>query len=262
MMVPAAISSMRSSLETTLRERGCQRYDQVFVTGRSWRDGDKGRGFDRRFGVEVATMTAATIDASTNLRDLLRSRAPREAITGFLDSLPARERVEEALSLRNKEVGQLYQAVVGGPASTIEDFLPGDVPDDTTIIFEGRNSLPAFSRFQKRFARLDSSDAGGQVVGYNHQTMAFATGPGFFVVKAGSLTADVANEAYFDYTDAPESVPTGWPDFKPNDRGLSNLVYRGMKDYMRKAATNVFVGEAYKGGRSQRQFFILTRTGD
>ncbi|MEQ9318157.1 MAG: hypothetical protein RIF41_03320 [Polyangiaceae bacterium] len=203
-------------------------------------------------------MTAATtIDASTNLRDLLRQHAPRESIAAFLDGLTAQERVDEALSLRNKEVGQLYRAVVGGRQTTVEDFLPADVPEDTTVIFEGRNSLPAFSRFQKRFARM-----GGQVVGYNHQTMAFATGPGFFVVREGSLTADVANEAYFDYTTAPAAVPTGWPDFKPNDAGLSNLVYRGMKDYMREVATNVYVGEAYKGGRSQKQFFILTRVGD
>jgi len=203
-------------------------------------------------------MTAATtIDTSTNLRDLLRQHATRETIATFLDGLSARERVDEALSLRNKEVGQLYQAVVGGPETTVEDFLPAEVADDTTIIFEGRNSLPAFSRFQKRFARID-----GQVVGYNHQTMAFATGPGFFVVRPGSLRADVANEAYFDYTSAPTAVPTGWPEFKPNDAGLSNLVYRGMKDYMRKVATNVYVGEAYKGGRSQKQFFILARTGD
>ncbi|MEZ4441952.1 MAG: hypothetical protein R3B72_22855 [Polyangiaceae bacterium] len=203
-------------------------------------------------------MTTATIDATSDLRSLLRQHASRETIARFLGGLPPRERVEEALSLRNKEVGQLYRAVAGGRETKVEDFCPEAAKTGATVIFEGRNSLPAFSRFQKRFCRLPS----GQVVGYNHQTMSFATGPGFFVVKAADIGADVPGEAYFDYTAEPESVPEGWPEYKPNDAGLSNLVYKGMKDYMREVAENVYVGEAFKGGKSQQQFFILTRIGD
>ncbi len=200
-------------------------------------------------------MSTAAIATVTRLSDLLRDRAPRESIHAFLDGLPPIDRVEMALSLRGREVAHLYRAVAGGRVTQIEDFVPADVADERTVIFHGRNSLPSFSSFQKRFARLSS----GQVIGYNHQTMAFVTGPGFFVVRGPSDGADVPGEAYFDYTGIPERAPAGWPAYKANGAGLSILVYKNMKDYMREVATNVFVGEAYKGGKTQKQFFILAR---
>jgi hypothetical protein len=203
-------------------------------------------------------MSTAAAATATSLRELLRQGAPRDMIATFLNGLSPEDRVEEALSLRNKEVANLYGAVARGPVTAIADFCPKDAREGTTIIFEGRNSLPTFSRFQKRMARLSS----GQVVGYNHQTMSFATGPGFFVVQKASDGADVKDEAYFDYTAKPEGVPTGWPAYKPNDAGLANFVYKGMKDYMRQVADHTYVGEAFKGGKSQKAFFILTRTGD
>ncbi len=200
-------------------------------------------------------MTTAAAASATSLRDLLRQGASRDTIRTFLDGLEATERVEEALSLRLGEVGKLYRAVAGGPTTGIADFVPNDAAPDTTFIFEGRNSLPAFTRFQKRFAKLPS----GQVVGYNHGVTAVATGPGYFVVRAPDDAADVPGQVYFDYTGTPEAVPAGWPAFKPNDAGLSNLVYKNMKDYMRQVARGVYVGEAYKLGKSQKQFFILAR---
>lgn len=200
-------------------------------------------------------MTTATASAATSLGELLSERASRDAISGFLDGLSDADRVAQALSLGGKQVGALYQAMADGPALTLEHFVPSSTAEGKTVIWDGRNSLPAFSSFQKRFARVQS----GQIVGYNHQTMAFATGPGFFVVRPGSDDADVPGELYFDYTSKPDDTPSGWPAYKPNDRGISNLVYKNMKDYMRSVAKNVVVGEAYKLGKSQKQFFILCR---
>lgn len=193
----------------------------------------------------------------TTLRDLLSDRASRDSIRAFLDGLPPIDRVEMALSLRGADVARLYRAVEGGRETTVEDFVPADVPAGRTIIWTLRNSLPAFSLAQKRFTRLES----GQVVGYNHQPMSFVTGPGHFVVKPASSSEDVPGEAFFDYTDVPESVPAGWPAYVPNTSGLSLLVYAHMKDYMRHVAMNVFVGEAYKNGSSRKQFFVIAREG-
>lgn len=201
----------------------------------------------------MSSQAAATSTAS--LRELLRRGADGAAIRAFLDGLSPSARLDEALSLHGREVGLLYDAAAGGPALSLEDFAPADAPPDTTIIFEGRNSLPAFSRFQKRFQRVES----GQIVGYNHQTMSVVTGPGYFVVKPPSDDADVPGELYFDYTAVPDAFPRGWPSYKPNDAGLSNLVYKNMKDYMRSVATNVVVGHAYKLGKSQGQYFLLAR---
>jgi hypothetical protein len=209
--------------------------------------------FGKKYAVFVDMSTATATASATSLRELLRQDAGRDMIATFLNGLSPAERVEESLSPRGSEVAKLYRAVAGGTTVAVADFVPKNAPATETIIFEGRNSLPAFSRFQKRFARLKSS----QVVGYNHQMWGFATGPGFFVLKPASDDADVPGELYFDYTTEPDAVPDGWPAFKANDRGLSNLVYATMKDYMRKVATDVYVGEAYKRGKSEKQFFIL-----
>ncbi len=198
--------------------------------------------------------TAAAADAATSLRALLADGAGRERIAAFLDGLGPQERVEQAMALHGRAVAKLYAACAGGPALSLEDFAPAALGDDKTVIFEGRNSLPLFTRFQKRFARM-----GGAVVGYNHQTMAFVTGPGFFVVEPPSADSDVPGELYFDYTAEPPAIPSGWPAFKPNDRGLSTPVYAHMKDYMRSVARGVVVGAAYKKGKAQDAFFVLAR---
>jgi hypothetical protein len=201
----------------------------------------------------MSSQAAAT--STQSLPELLRRGADGAAIRAFLDGLSPADRLDEALSLHGRQVGQLYDAAAGGPALTLDDFVAPDVADETTIIFEGRNSLPAFSRFQKRFMRVSS----GQIVGYNHQSMSIVTGPGYFVVKPGRDDADVPGELYFDYTAVPDAFPRGWPAYKPNDAGLSNLVYKNMKDYMRSVASNVVVGHAYKLGKSQGQYFLLAR---
>ncbi len=193
--------------------------------------------------------------ASNNLRGLLAGGAAREQIAEHLNALGSRERMNQALSLSGKELGLLYDACGGGPELTLEDIVPTEVPNEATVIWEGRNSLPAFTSFQKRFARV----ADDHVVGYNHQTMSMITGPGFFVVQPASDNADVPGELYFDYTSKPKKFPAAWPAFKPNNSGLSNLVYKNMKDYMRVVAKNVMVGKAYKKGKSQNAFFLLCR---
>jgi hypothetical protein len=205
-------------------------------------------------------MSQATTTAtrSRNLRKLLDQGASREDIAAFLNALSPSDRVDQALSITGGRVGKLFEAVRGGPPLTLQHFVPDDVASSRTVIFEGRNSLPTFTRFQKRFTRTES----GQVIGYNHQTWALVTGPGFFVVKEGRPEASVLTELYLDYTDVPKEIPSGWPRFKPNAAGLSLLIYANMKDYMREVATNVYIGAAYKRGKGQDQYFILARQGD
>jgi len=198
-------------------------------------------------------MSSTTATTTTHsLRSLLREGAPGDELRSFLDGLSGRARVDEALSLGGGEVAKLYRICADGPPVVPEDFVPASLDDDTTVIFEGRNSLPTFSRFQKRFARLDD-----EIVGYNHQTMAFVTGPGYFMVAPASADGDVPGELYFDYTKTPRRIPTSWPKLQSNTSGLSRLVYAHMKDYMRSVAKDVVVGAAYKKGKAQNAFFLL-----
>lgn len=184
--------------------------------------------------------------------DLIRGGASRDVLGRYLDGLSSRERVAEVTSVGHGLVGKLYEAVAGGEPLTLEDFVPQG--ETGTVIFEGKNSLPAFTRFQKRFARV-----GKEVVGYNHQLLAAVTGPGYFVVRPPTPGEPHPDELFFDYTTDTPAVPGGWPAFVANDVALSRLVYMNMKDYCRRVAKGVLVGKAYKLGKSQNAYFTLTR---
>lgn len=202
--------------------------------------------------MSASASTTASAARSTSLKRLLEQGTAGAEITRFLDGLGPEERVQEVLSVSGKWVGKLYDAMAGSPLTSIEELVPADLTG--TLIYEGRNSLPMFTRFQKRFARL-----GGVVVGYNHQTMSFVTGPGYFVLKPPAGQGPAPGEVYFDYTEDAPGQPEGWPAFKPNTSGLSTLVYAHMKDYVRRVARGVVVGKAYKKDVDQGAWFTLSR---
>jgi hypothetical protein len=209
------------------------------------------RRFLRRILPRMAAVTTAA-GSARSLSELLRSGASSREMAEHLDGLSAAARLEEVLAVTGSAVGRLYAAVADAPPITPEEFLPPSTKG--TLIYEGRNSLPLFSRFQKRFLRLE----GGIIVGYNHQTMSFVTGPGYFVLKPANGEGEHGKEMFFDYTVPPPEEPAGWPAYKANDRGLSNLVYSDMIDYVRRVARGVVVGKAYRKGVDQNAYFTLT----
>ncbi len=201
----------------------------------------------------MTTQVADSLTATDSLASLIRRGASQRAIDAHLGALAPYARMQEVLGVTGSLVGKLYDAVAGAPPLRIEDLVP---PGETgTVILEGRNSLPSFSRFQKRFARV-----GDAVVGYNHQTMSFVTGPGYFVVRPATPGETHPDEIFFDYTtDPPRDLPAGWPKFSPNSAGLSRLVYMHMKDFCRRVADGILVGKAYKLGVAQNAYFTLSR---
>jgi hypothetical protein len=209
-----------------------------------------------------ATATTAGSSSSTSLSRLLAEGAGARDVERHLDALPAEARLAEVLGVTGRGVQRLYDAAGAGAgaAPALAELIAEGEPG--VVVYEGRNSLAAFSRFQKRFARRD-----GLVVGYNHQTMSFVTGPGYFVVHAPSGEGEHGAELDFDYTDhadhttAPRRAPEGWPAYQPNMRGLSRFVYGGMHDYVRRVARGVVVGKAYRHGAPQDAYFSLTLPG-
>ena len=202
-------------------------------------------------------MPATSTDAassSTSLARLLQNGAGAREIETHLDALSAGARLEEVLAVTGRGVKRLYEAVQGSATPSLEELIPER--ETGVLIYEGRNSLPTFSRFQKRFTRMK-----GVVVGYNHQTWSFVTGPGYFVVHAPSGSGEHGKELDFDYTAAPPGEPSGWPAYRPNERGLSRFVYGGMHDYVRRVARGVIVGKAYRHGVEQDAYFSLTLPG-
>ncbi len=191
--------------------------------------------------------------APSELRAMVQGEATSADIARHLDALDPHERLRQVLAVKGKWVKALYDRVADAPPATMEEFVPSSTTG-TTVIYEGRNSLAMFTRFQKRFLRTQA----GVVVGYNHQTWQWVTGPGYFVVQPPDGQPPVPDQLYIDYITEPPEVPEGWPAYKPNSRGLSRSVYFNMHDYMRRVATGVYVGKAYREAEDIDAHFSLT----
>ena len=202
--------------------------------------------------------SATSVSSTDSLGVLVRRGASQKTIAAHLDGLAPYARLQEVLAVQGSLVGKLYDAVAGAEPLALTDIVPAS--ETATVILEGRNSLPAFTRFQKRFVRI-----GDRIVGYNHQLMSVVTGPGYFVTQPPTAGETHPDELFFDYTafdhgsEGPSGVPASWPPFKPNSAALSRLVYMSMKDYCRRVADGVLVGKAYKNGAAQNAYFTLTR---
>lgn len=196
-----------------------------------------------------------TKNATHEFRQLVERGAPAVDLAAHLDALSSDQRVQSVAMVRGPLVGRLYSLVGGAGRLGLGDLVDEAVPAGATVTYQGRNSLPAFSRFQKRLTRT----ADGMVFGYNKQPMRIAgvaTGPGYFVVtEAGE---DHSGELLFDYTKPPPFEPAGWPAYRPNEVGLSRVVFMDLNDYVRRVTTGVVVGAAFRRGRDENAYFTLT----
>ncbi|TNF32678.1 MAG: hypothetical protein EP329_09425 [Deltaproteobacteria bacterium] len=168
-------------------------------------------------------------------------------------------RVALVRSLTKADMAALWDACVG-QGCTAEDFVPAETPLGAEVVHAGKNSLPAFSAFEKRFCAADGRP--GVVYGYNHNWFNFTTaGPGYFV---GRYHDDARAEFGLNYYEVPPgqgAVPRGWPRIRRNELGLQLLIYARMIDYMRKVAPGVTIGRAWRQGKKTSNYFVLCRTG-
>lgn len=203
------------------------------------------------------------IQKSPTLKQLLADPALTiQQVAAHLDALTSEERIKQCMALGLAPQRRLFELAKDAPC-TVEDFVPANTPPFTEVIHEGKNTLPLFSRFQKRFAKANSDDT--QVFGYNEGFTRRFIGPGYFVAHP---TTEPPSEAHWptrspyvvNYFMVPtgEVVP-GWPKVVPNSKGLQRFVYNGMRDYMRKIAEGVTIGEAYQGDKSFNSYFLLVR---
>lgn len=195
--------------------------------------------------------------AAERLQQLLSPEHPDLAdVAAHLDSLSHADRLEAVRSLNGAKLQRrLWEGAASTPAVTTADLVPPDHAPLREVIFHGKNSLPAFTVFQKRFCRPTPGRASGdELWGYNHQQVAWITGPGYFVVHPEGQTP-----AAIDYRRVPPEHPAAWPEIKPNDRGLSRLVYMNMVDYLRRVSKHVLIGSAWKKGKPLDSYFLLCR---
>ena len=196
--------------------------------------------------VAVASTTATFADL------LMRQSAPTQAqLAAHLDALDATQRVEQCRALGKKMQRRLWEICAEAPAFTLEDLIPS--AETGTVRWAGKNSLPLFTHFEKRFARQ-----AGVVVGYNFNPgIAWFTGPGYFTTVQAP---DRPREILFDYTRVPSTGPQGWPPVKPNTGGSAKLVYGGMHDFCRRVSSTVIIGAATRLGKPIDAYFVLART--
>jgi hypothetical protein len=201
---------------------------------------------------------ANAADSGRELRALAMTRpVDRREIARFLDGLPHAERVAAVRSLGRAEQRRLYEAVEGFLPLRLSDLVPPVTADLVPVRHHGRNTLPAFTVFEKRFCRPRAQDREkpGELWGYNHQSTAWITGPGYFVAREDTDRPEVL----IDYTRVPAGRAEGWPEIRPNDRGLARFVYGFMVDRLRRVSEHVTIGSAARHGRELGSWFALCR---
>jgi hypothetical protein len=183
-----------------------------------------------------------------------------DEIAAYLDGLSPDHRRHEVRQLGGAEQARLYELAAGGPPITLEHFVPAATRSLTEVIHDGKNTLPAFQTFQKRFCRPARGD--GRLFGYNEGVTRALLGPGYFVAHptAGNAEWERRGAVVVDYYLVPDDdVAPGWPRVVPNDHGLQVLVYHQTRDFMRRVSAHVSIGAAYKGEKKLGAYFALCR---
>lgn len=192
------------------------------------------------------------------LESLVAGGATFEELSSFSDALEPEERATQVRALSRRSIPRLFQLAQppeGHACQAQVDLLvPREVPPGHSVDWSGKNSLPAFSRFSKRFTR---SSEPSMVIGMNAQWSSFATGPGYFLA---AVYAEHPEELLFDYTRTPQSAPPGWPAVHGNESGIGALVYGHMIDHVRPVGRHVLVGAAFTtSGKPRNIYFALAR---
>jgi hypothetical protein len=201
---------------------------------------------------------AKSADPAEELRFLIRDRPIElERIRRLLDELSHQARVTAIRSLGSGELRSLYTGFDGFKPVTLEDLVPSTVDDFDTVRHHGKNSLPAFTHFEKRICRPGGADreAAVELYGFNFQTLASITGPGYFIARESKDRPEVL----VDYRHVPTEHPQGWPPIRSNERGLSRLVYGFLLDTLRGVSDHVTIGSAARKGKNLGSWFALCR---
>jgi len=180
-----------------------------------------------------------------------------QRIAALFDGLRHAERVAAVRSLDRAAQRSLYAAVEGFRPVRLVDLVPSGVADLVTVRHFGRNTLPVFTHFEKRFCRPRGADREkpGELHGFNFQALQPLTGPGYFVAREDPGRPEV----WIDYTRVPGTHPDGWPEIRSNETGLARFVYGFMVDTLRGVTEHVTIGSAARRGRELGSWFVLCR---
>ncbi|MFN2426199.1 MAG: hypothetical protein ABR587_07100 [Candidatus Binatia bacterium] len=193
------------------------------------------------------------------LKELVARPSPEAGeIASFLNGLALADRITAVRTLAGGSVqGALWKAVAGESRVTTDEMVPPDYPVMRPVIFHGKNSLPAFTEFQKICFRPDGDGGESVAWGYNETSIRNLIGAGYYVLH--DTPDHPLGGAAFDYTQLPARGLPAWPEVRTNNAGLSRFIYANMLDYMRRVASEVFIGSAVRGGKEMNSYFIVVR---
>src|SRR5262245_3947194 len=165
-------------------------------------------------------------------------------LAALLDGLSHDARVTWVRSVGRAEQRRLYQAAAGFLPLTLGDLVPPARADGETVRHFGKNTLPAFTHFEKRFCRPAGQDprSPSALFGFNFQSMSWLTGPGYYVAHADPARPEVL----IDYREVPPAAPAGWPPVRRNETGPARFVYGFMVDRLRRVSEHVTIGSAVR----------------
>ena len=189
-----------------------------------------------------------------DLTVLLEPKINLPRLSKVLDELGPHGRKNTIRAWEGSTQAALWEAAKGFRPLGLDHFVPPSVGELTEVVHHGKNSLAAFTHFQKRFCR-PTREHEGKLWGYNHQDTAFWVGPGYFVTKQG----DAEGEVNIDYRELPTEKPEGWPEIASNSARLGRFVWEGMVDVMRGVSRHVSIGRAKKAGKWMDAWFVLCR---
>jgi len=189
------------------------------------------------------------------IRNLISPNLDLPRLSKVLDELGHSGRLWSIHHWTRGDMATLWEATKGMHPLTLDDFVPPSIEPLVEVIHHGKNSLPAYSFFQKRFCRPKDPETKDMLVGFNHQFWEAVTGPGYFVAHPSADPGDVD----IDYTMLPKERPEAWPPIKPNSAGLGRLVYYGMVDVMHGISSHVSIGRARKKDGWLDAWFVLVR---
>jgi hypothetical protein len=207
-----------------------------------------------------------------DLRNLIDTHLDLARLSRDLDDLGHFGRLWSVRQWTRRHMAVLWEALRNFRPTTLDDFVPSSVAPLTEVIHYGKNSLPVATRFEKRFCRPSRPHVAKAdvLVGFNVQSFAALTGPGYFVARdaagqagqAGQAAQDGAGDitaVAFDYTMEVREKAPSWPAIRPSSHGLGRWVYGGAVDIVRGLSKHVTIGRVRKKGVWEDTWFVLVR---
>jgi len=184
---------------------------------------------------------------------LLNDKTTLQDITEYLRKLDHQKKLEQVLTLNKKCQARLWELAKEGKPLSLDYLVPPGTKPLYPQPFEGKNSLPVYTRFQKVFYRTED----GLIAGYNNSPAAWLIGWGYYVAEQSWKEP---KELAVNYTKLPKDKPENWPEIKSNTTGFSSLVYGNMVDFLRQVDEDVLIGKATrKGEKDLNSYFVMCR---